>query len=165
MDKSEVKLPLASYTFKIKECSKEVSKASGNQMLKLSLELVDEPLMEIDGEQVDVNGLEPKPKYISPTAENVSGDPQKPVHEFTQKCLKTVNEFRKALIPPLDPITKDDLANIDTTHFLGRKLVMLASSKTEPMVDQVTKREVVNKLTGKVIMNTNFECGRILTAN
>lgn len=158
MTKEEVKIPLASYTFRVKECTKEISKSSGNAMLKVLSELVDEPLMLVDEEQVDVNGLEPKPKYVAPLGEK---DSQGNI-TYTPKCLKVINEFRKSC--SMELITLADLSSLEPAHFVGRKFVALASSKSEPMVDRETKKEVINKLTGKPILSTSFEIGRVLTA-
>lgn len=157
IDKKDVKMGLASYTFRVKECTKEVSKSSGNQMLKVISELVDEPPVIIDGESVDVNGLEPKPKYISPLLEK-DGNGFVP----TKKCKTAVNEFRRSC--GMDEVDLNDLANIEPAHFVGRKFTALANTKTDVMKDRETGREVINKLTGKPILTSSFEIGRILTA-
>jgi hypothetical protein len=146
-NKEDIKIPLGSYAFKIKECKKDTSKSSGNPMLVVKAEVVNEGPMIVDGETVDINGLEGT-KYIS----------------LTEKSIKTLNDFREScgLEGKVGPA---DLSNVEPGHFEGRTFTALANTKEEDMVDRDTKQPVINKLTGKPIKSSRFEIGRILTAN
>lgn len=148
MTKEEVKLPLSSYSWRVKESTKETSKSSGNPMLKLVCELVDEPPMLIDGDEVDVNGLEAV-KYVSP---------------LNEKGLRTINDFRESCGFE-DKITAADIPNIEAAHFTGRIFTALGSTKETDMEDRESKAPVINKLTGKPIRQSRLEIGRILTRN
>lgn len=156
-DKTEVKIPFDTYWFRIKEATWEISKKNGNKMFKLITELVETPPLNVDGEEVDVNGLEPKPTYIAPVMESHPGG----THLVTTKCLNNVNNFRQNLRPPLDRITAEDVVNIEPAHFVGRKFVATASTKQGTLKNPETGQDVINKLDGKPIQTFTFEVGRI----
>jgi hypothetical protein len=143
--KEEVKIPRNGYFWRVQKAEKAISKDKGNPMLKLTCELVKEPPMLIDGEQVDVNGLVAT-KYLSP---------------LTNK--RTVNEFRESCEMP--PIEEADLPNIEAGHYEGRIFHAIGSTNEEDQIDRDTKQPVINKLTGKPVRSSRLEIGRILTKN
>lgn len=156
MDKNQVKFPFNTYILRVKECTKEISKGSGNAMLKVIAEVVDEPPMRVDGEEVDVNGYEPKAKYVSPIVEKLSTGEM----EITDKCLKAINDFHASL--GIDNITKADIPNIEPAHYVGRKFQALMETRMEAMVDRETKKELTNKITGQPITSPVTEIGRLV---
>lgn len=150
--------PLATYNFRIKECTLEVSKTSGNPMLKVITEICDEPKhRNSDGEEVDINGFEPKPKYISPVAEkDQSGN-----YVVTKKSLKMLNDFRRAC--GMEAATEAEAKEIQASHFVQRKFEGLGTPKKGDEMKDAAGAVVRTKAGTPMFHPDAFEISRLIT--
>lgn len=112
-----------------RDAKKQKSKSSGNNQHVLTLEVINTAPFEVDGEPVDINGLEF-------TAYST----------LTEKALEFVNRIRRAF--GFADLTKDTLDNADEKEYIGQVCYAFVETIEEDRINELTKEVVKDPYTG-----------------
>lgn len=117
---------------RVREASNETSKASKAPQHKLILEVIEAAPVEVNGESIDINGLE----FYSYST-------------LTEKALTFANRVRAAF--GFSDLTKDDFSRADAREFIGQTCYAIVESTEEDRVNEATKEPVKDPYTGQVM--------------
>lgn len=138
-----IRLKKQVYKFRISECAEQTSQKEGNRMLVSTCEIVENPPVMVDGQEVDVNGIEIT-NYTT----------------LTPKALFFVNQFQKAL--GLPELTDEDLPNVQASNYIDLKFYAIAEGKEVPVLDE-EKKPIINPYTGKAATQTQRRIIQFMT--
>ena len=132
---AQIRLPFNSYKVRVLKCEKKIAK-SGSPMLVQECEIFESPNFTQDGVSVNPNGIN-LTAWIS----------------LQSKMIDQINSNRKAL--GLSAVKVADIGNINPDDYPGQTGAVIAVSKAEDMVNDVTGEPITNPNTGKVVQSWN----------
>ena len=116
--------------FRCREATNEVSKASNTRQHKLVLEVINAEPFEVDGNPIDINGLE---FYNWST--------------LTVKALPFANRVRAAF--GFNDLKEEDISSADAREFIGQTAYAFVESSEEDRINEITKQPVKDPYTGE----------------
>ena len=119
-----------------REAKKQKAKSSGNPQHVLTLEVINTAPFEVDGESIDINGLE----FNSYST-------------LTEKALEFVNRTRRAF--GFSDLTAADLESADEKEYVGQVCWAFVESTEEDRINELTKEVVKDPYTGEPMKTYN----------
>lgn len=114
---------------RVREATNETSKNSKAPQHKLILEVINSAPFEVNGEPIDINGLE----FYSYST-------------LTEKALPFANKVRAAF--GFSELKADDIARADAREFIGQTCYAIVESSEEDRINELTKEPVKDPYTG-----------------
>lgn len=115
---------------RVVEAKAQKSKSSNNPQHVLTLEVINSAPFEVDGESIDINGLE----FTSYST-------------LTTKALEFVNRVRRAF--GFDDLTESTMNSADCREYVGQICWAFVESSEEDRINELTKEIVKDPYTGQ----------------
>lgn len=142
INKYDVRLPLQPYDLFVKNGEKKVSSQKQTPFLNLECEIRNAIPLEVDGQQVDINGITVfKPVYLTP------------------KSLRFINEFRRAC--GMEEISELDIPMERAELYFGKIFKAAIECSLEPKKDKVSGATLTDPYTNKPVTNIKREVGQV----
>lgn len=118
--------------FRVREATNEKSKATQSPQHKLILEVIEADPFEVNGESIDINGLD----FYSYST-------------LTAKALPFANRVRAAF--GFNDLTESDIGQADAREFIGQTCFAIVESAEEDRINELTKEPVKDPYTGQTM--------------
>lgn len=115
--------------FRVIEAKKQQSKQNNPQHV-LTLEVINSAPFDVDGENIDINGLE----FMS-------------FSTLTSKALEFANRVRRAF--GFNDLTEQDIDSADPKEYIGQVCWAIVESTEEDRINELTKEPVIDPYTGR----------------
>ena len=123
---------------RVREASNERSK-NGHRMHKITLEIIDNAPVAVDGKEIDINGLDIMTFSV-----------------MTEKTLPFANKIRQAF-GFSDLTSEGEINDADAKDYIGQVCYALVESTEQERVNELTKEKVLDPYTGKVMVTYRRE--------
>lgn len=131
-------IPFNAYRFRCVKCEKGKSREKGTPMLIQTFEFAGNKPININGNEIDINGLQIQAWAV-----------------YTEKALGVFNAQRKAL--GLIPLKVSELDSFDEKQYLGAEGAATAKTTSKEQKNDVTGETIINPNTGKPMMSYRRE--------